>query len=244
MLTKESLEDLLQSEELSNTDKLLLCLSIDAQKEKQVKEILTIAMEAGLRSAKSWNISRYLSGTKGLAIRATQGWKLTSRGKTHVQSLVGATVNPVKVQTANNLRHCLNQISDPNIAAFVEEAIKCYEANLYRAAVVLSWVGAISVLYKHTVQLHLKAFNQEASKRDSRWRNAKTEDDLTRMTEADFLNILEAISVFGKSTKQELEKLRQLRNGCGHPNTFKVGEHMVTAHIEALVLNVFSKYTV
>lgn len=62
------------------------------------------------------------------------------------------------------------------------------------------------------------------------------------MKEYNFLQILCAISVFGKSVKDELEACLKIRNGCGHPNSLKVGESRVASHIESLMLNVFSKY--
>jgi hypothetical protein len=64
------------------------------------------------------------------------------------------------------------------------------------------------------------------------------------MKESEFLNVIEAISVIGKSVKQELLKRLELRNGCGHPNSLSIGEHTVSAHIEALILNVFSRFAV
>jgi hypothetical protein len=64
------------------------------------------------------------------------------------------------------------------------------------------------------------------------------------MKEYDFLQVLHAISVIGKNTKDELEGCLKLRNTCGHPNSHKIGEHRVTSHVETLVLNVFSKFNV
>jgi hypothetical protein len=89
---------------------------------------------------------------------------------------------------------------------------------------------------------HLAAFNAEASKRDGRWKPARTTDDLSLMKEHDFLQVLHAISVLGKNVKQELEHRLKLRNGCGHPNSLQIAEHSVASHIEILALNVFAKF--
>jgi hypothetical protein len=88
----------------------------------------------------------------------------------------------------------------------------------------------------------LAAFNAEAIRRDAKWKTAKTRDDLARMKEADFLNVLEAISVIGKSVKQELEGCLRLRNGAGHPNSLRMGEARVAAHLESLIQNVFAQF--
>ena len=62
------------------------------------------------------------------------------------------------------------------------------------------------------------------------------------MKESEFLVILEKISLTGKSVKKELEQCLDRRNGCGHPNSLKIADHVVASHIEILILNVFSKY--
>ena len=71
---------------------------------------------------------------------------------------------------------------------------------------------------------------------------AKTTDDLERMKEYDFLERLAAISVIGKNVKKELHDALALRNGCGHPTSLHIAEAKVAAHLEVLILNVFSKY--
>ena len=148
----------------------------------------------------------------------------------------------VATNDAKDLRSHLTSISNPQTRSFIEEAINCLEADQKRAAVVFSWIGAISVLYDEVVKHHLSTFNAEATAKDAKWKPAKNSDDLGKMKEFDFLNILEKISVIGKNVKQELQQSLQLRNGCGHPNSLKIGVRKVAAHIEILILNVFSKF--
>lgn len=62
------------------------------------------------------------------------------------------------------------------------------------------------------------------------------------MKESIFLDILESISVIGNDVKKELKKCLDLRNSCGHPNSLVIGENRVAAHVEILILNVFSKF--
>ena len=142
-------------------------------------------------------------------------------------------------QEGTALRALLPKIKDNKTRGFLDEAVACAELSLSRAAIVLSWVGAVSVLYDHVVSKHLAAFNSEAIRRDPKWRPAKTADDLSRMKDYEFLQVLEAISVIGKNTKHELEMCLKLRNACGHPSSLKVGPNKVAAHVEMLALNVF-----
>jgi hypothetical protein len=62
---------------------------------------------------------------------------------------------------------------------------------------------------------------------------------LSDLNEDTFLDVLHAISVIGKSVKDELKGCLKFRNGCGHPNTLVVGETRVAAHLESLINNVY-----
>ncbi len=68
-------------------------------------------------------------------------------------------------------------------------------------------------------------------------------DDLGRMKESDFLERIATIGMVGRNVKTQLVVGLNLRNGCGHPNSLKVGANTVAAHIEMLLLNVFDKFS-
>jgi len=238
LLNNEALKQYISNPDINQKEKVLLCLAVDASTPKTVKEITQIGITCGYPAIKKLNISSILSRQKGLVIRSPNGWELTTKGKTHIKGVVGGPV----AELSDTLRSNLPNIAEVESRAFVEEAVQCFEAHLYRAAVVLSWVGAISVLYNHVLTEHKQIFNATAVKKNPKWKAANTSDDLTRMKEADFLEVCESASVIGKSVKQELQTALTFRNGCGHPNSLKLGEHRVSAHIESLILNVYSQY--
>jgi hypothetical protein len=241
LLTEDALKDILHQSKLNISEKILICLVVNENKPKSISEIKSIAENAGLWLG-TINISQYLSRTKGLAIRTPKGWELTSKGIQAIETLIGVSIkSPATIITAD-LRKNLPKIANPDTRSYLEEAIKCAEAGYFRAAVIMSWVGAISILYDYVIKSKLTEFNKEASRRDSKWKIAKFRDDLALMKESDFLDILESISIIGKSVKIELKKRLDLRNGCGHPNSLKIGENIVAAHIESLILNVFSQF--
>jgi hypothetical protein len=227
--------------DLSRLDKLLLILASFGTT-CQVREIVESAARNGLREPRNWNVSDILSRSKGLAIRTTEGWEISEAGRQHLHSIGVSSICPVAVEVASGLRVELAKIRNPETYAFVEEAIKCYEAHLFRSAIVMSWLAAIDVLYRHVIENHLNAFNAEAKRVDSKWKTAKTSDDLGRMRESDFLDRIAAISVIGKNVKAELKICLDRRNGCGHPNSLKIGGNTVTHHIEVLLLNVFEPF--
>jgi hypothetical protein len=187
---------------------------------------------------KKWNVSAILSGTKGLAIKTPTGWELADAGKQHLTALGVAKISPAAVQVATDLRNLLTNVKDDDTRSFVEEAVQCYELELYRSAIVMSWLAAVHVLKGEVHQKRLPAFNSEAMRIDAKWKAAKTMDDIGRMKEPEFLDRIAAISMIGKNVKEKLQECLKTRNACGHPSSFKIGPNAVASHIKILLLNV------
>jgi hypothetical protein len=245
LLSEGQLKGILCKPGISKKDQLLITLAVGADRPKEIKAIGTLAVNAGAKTLSKVNVSLYLGRAKGLAIRTPQGWELTDDGKTHVRSLASkhlGAISPAK-PLITNLRLLLPKLAGPDVRAFMEETIACLEGRHFRAAVVLSWVGAASVLQDHILAVHLAQFNTEATRRNPKWKAVKSKDDFGNMKESTFLDVLEYISVLGGNVKTELKNCLDLRNACGHPNSLAVGENRVAAHIESLILNVFTRFT-
>lgn len=236
------LKNLLSNREISRKDKVLLILYC-RDDEITVKNIAEEAVLNGLREAIKWNISQILATLKGLVVKLPGGWSITEKGKKHLEKL-GVIENTPIQSVKPTLRKHASQITNNYVKQFVEEAITALELGLLRSSVVLSWVGAVSILYEEVISNHLAAFNAEAVARFPKWKNASNSDGLSKMREYDFLQILNTISVIGKNVKDELEQCLKLRNSCGHPNSLIIGEHKVASHVEILILNVYSKYSI
>lgn len=248
MLNEEQLPDALHKKRLGRQDVLLTTLAVGTDKPKDVKTIKTMARDSGCTEVQKWNVSAILKRSKGLAVRLKDGWSLTSSGRNHVTALgvLPGARSPKVINHAAQLRSAASKITDKDTQDFVEEAIVAYEAALYRSAVVLSWAGAVSLLYDQVISTRVSVFNAEATKLDAKWRPAKSKDDLGRMKESDFLDIIgrPPVSLIGKNLKEELKNnCLRLRNSCGHPNSLQIGENKTSAHLEMLILNIFTKFS-
>ena len=229
---------------LTSVDIVLIALYQLNAPECSPSQIQNEALDLGFTKASSLNIGRELAKAKGLALRTSGGWELTTTGKRDVEAkLQIESSGAAPKKQASSLRGHVDKMSNTQTRDFLDEAIRCLEAELLRSAVVLSWVGALSVLQDTVVNKRLTDFNQEAKRRDPKWRTAKNADDLNLMKEFSFLQVLESISVIGKNVKQELENCLKLRNACGHRNSLKVGDSKVSAHVEALIQNVFEPFS-
>ncbi len=248
MLSEGDLRESLHKRLLGRREAVLVIMSVDADAPKSIAAIKTIARKAGFAEVTKWNISDILAKARGLVMRLPEGWSLTARGRTFVMSLdvFPKRKGPRAVNAVEELRSAVSALHDKNCAKFLGEALACFEAELYRACVVLSWVGAVALLYRHVVANCLPLFNAEASRRDTKWKPARTADDLTRMKESEFLDIIGGppLSVIGRNVKEQLKNnCLRLRNACGHPSSLAIGENTVAAHLEILILNVFSRFS-
>ena len=176
LLSPSELKAWLQRD-ISSRDKLLLVLaSIDEPCE--IKSVKKKASDAGFRVPKVWNLSNILGRSKGMAVRAPMGWEITDLGRAHLRKLGVTKISPAAIQVANDLRAELPSIKNDTTRAFAEEAIKCHEAELYRSAIVMSWLAAVDVLQKYVHANHLKGFNADAKRANAKWKDAKTTDDI------------------------------------------------------------------
>ena len=227
--------------DISRLDKLLLILAT-FDRPCSISNLRSKALESGLRISKSWNLSSILTRSNGLAIRTPNGWEITNAGYKHLENKDFIEESPITLPRATELRKELSNVATEDTRKFVEEAIRCYELKLYRSAIVMSWISAVDVLHKYVHDHHLHVFNVAAKQRYSKWRPAKTPEDISLMREADFLDCLVALRIIGRNTKAELKRRLELRNSCSHPNSLKIGANVVAHHVEILLLNVFKPF--
>jgi hypothetical protein len=227
--------------ERTDRQKLLLCLANLGPGTFSVAQVKEQAHLLGFSRANRINVSAELNRSNGKAFHTPTGWELNPTELAAFQLEFGPNDGPL-VKSASTLRKHLAQLISVESKTFVEEAIGCVEHKFHRAAVVLSWVGALHVLQAAVLSTHQSAFNAEALRRQPKWRAATNPEDISQMKEVDFLDVLSSIGFLDANVKKSLKSCLDLRNSCGHPNTLKIDDHVVSSHVEILSLNVFSKY--
>lgn len=243
MLSKEKIIELVNRTGVSRKETILLILSFNQNIPKQTREITSLGKGFGVRSIEKWNISQILIDIKDFAIKLPEGWILSSSGVQYLSDLPSINFKRKAVKiVASDLKNLISSLRNKDTQTFLHEALICFETGCYRACIVLSWVGAIHLLYNHVYVNALKDFNNEGTKRDIKWKLVKTIDDFGRTKEKDFLEMIGSIGIIGKNVKKELEICLDLRNGCGHPNSLILGENRTASHLESLILNVYTKF--
>jgi hypothetical protein len=143
LLNVSDLKTWLHRANLTQLNKLLLLLAT-FDHPCQVKDLKGRAREGGLKITDKWNPSASLGRANGLAISTPTGWELTDAGRAHLRNLGVTKIAAPAAQVRHDLRAELPNIKDGNTSAFAEEAIKCFEHDLYRSAVVMSWLAAMA----------------------------------------------------------------------------------------------------
>lgn len=245
MLKLDEAKKILHGPNLPNREQLYVVLAMEPMGSLPVRKIKDRCVAVGLPKLAKKNISDILASSKGAVALTPAGWELQEPGIIRVREIArAANVSLVVTHTTHSLRGHADSIIDPLTKSLVMESIQCFEAHQFRAAIVFSWESAVAALHKHVFTTKLAELNAEATRREPKWRIAKQQDDLGRMGEYDFLNVCEAIGVIGMNVRQLLQnECLMLRNACGHPNSASIAENSVAAHIEKLIKNVFSRFS-
>jgi hypothetical protein len=206
------------------------------------KELKEYAASIGYNRAKDWNIPNLFSRSNGEAISKSGKWQLTSKGESTAESFGLSRETQERSTAFKTLEASIDALASDQTRSFLREALACLRTGSLRAAVIMSWVAAVHTLQNYVVAHCLADFNAEATRRDIKWRPAKNSDDLARLKESDFLDILEKIGLLQKNVKAEIKGCLDRRNGCGHPNIYKLSELTAAHHVDTLTMNIFASF--
>ena len=84
MLTLEQLKQAIHSQRITKTDSALLCVAGAGAKAASTVAVRKLAIEAGVKGAKTINFSAHLSSAEDKVFKTSQGWELTDAGREYV----------------------------------------------------------------------------------------------------------------------------------------------------------------
>lgn len=245
MLTENALETVLADRSAKRETKILAILAVLGGPAR-IAEVRKLATEHGLREIAKWNVSNILKRSNGKAILRSAGWKLSASGEKSLREL-GILQSDARIRSVSqSFESQLARLKGTAAFEIVQESVLCFDQKLFRAAVVLSWSGAVSILHTHIFSSCLTNFNEAAKKRfeteKNKFKPIKKLDDLSSISESNLLLVLRDIGVLDKNIHERLGGCLKLRNSCAHPNRSKIGENGVAHHIEDLILHIFEPF--
>lgn len=211
-------------------------------------ELRDALSEARVPGIKSWNIAARLAGaghyvhTTGTG--ASRRWGLTETGRkaiaTTVPALPQSAPAMVKQSEVSALRDKVAAIPENEARAYACEAVDCLTIGAHRAAIVFMWVAAVHEIQERIWKTSTApAITAAAQSHSPKAKICRKRDDLSEYNEALLLQVAQDLSVIDKNQHTELKRALDLRNGSGHPNKLRPGEHKAKAHIEDIVTMLF-----
>lgn len=203
---------------------------------------------AELRIRPYSNIPRYLSnnGRKPAVVtflKKKELYLLERRRKEEINKTV--KLDKPFIETNKTLRSLLPLIQNQSEAEFLDEAIKCFEVEAFRATIIMIWLLAIDHLYSFILANKQAHFNLELSKvtdRRVKVMEVKIKDDFSDIPEGKFIELCRASGIISNDVRKILDEKLGIRNSSAHPSSIKIGRGKAFEFIEDITNNVILKY--
>lgn len=162
------------------------------------------------------------------------------------QARFGAPMRDASVEAPERALRSLHEAANDapkEYSDYLDEAIACYEAGQYRAAVLMVWAATVQHLYMVVARTRSGVDNFEAANlrrfgKSRTYRALKKPDDFLYLREADFLLLAEDAGMLNRNARKLLVERLDLRNRCAHPTRYRPGREEVVVLIESLLINI------
>jgi hypothetical protein len=192
------------------------------------------------------SLSQYLSqqtkgrgSRRGHFVKTAGGYVLERAYSKSLQ--VDYLGRPASKNISASLRGTLSAIGDPSVRTYLDEAIGCFEHNLLRSAIVMTWCVGYGLFRAWLYRNHLAALNANFGT----W---KTPVHIVRLDDFQDLNegtVIETARKLKLITKEQHKTLKQLldqRNSYAHPTLKAITPSFSEAYIEAVLRDVIPHF--
>jgi hypothetical protein len=156
-----------------------------------------------------------------------------------------STAEPFQKETSGTLRSLTGKLLLTPERDFLDEAIKCYEAKAYRAAIIMVWILAMDHLQDFILKHSLEDFNRALAKvNDRRVKVTKVtcKDDFGDIPESKFIELARAAGAISHDVRKILDGKLGIRNSYAHPSSLTLSPVKAAEFITDLTDNVISKH--
>ena len=150
-----------------------------------------------------------------------------------------------RTQAADALKGLLDELTDRDEKAFLQEAIDCYQIDARRASIVLVWILTLHHLFQYVLKHKLVAFNTELAKvtdKRVKVKSVASVDDFGDIPENILIGLLRSAGVISNDVRKILDVKLGIRNTSAHPSAVLISQVKTTDFIIDLIQNVILKY--
>lgn len=144
-------------------------------------------------------------------------------------------------RTSSILRRTLAKLSGHPREPYLTEAVGCFEAKFYRAAIVLAWATAYDTFRHWLFDRHIVKFNAISSI----WKKPVTIadiEDFESLTERVVIDTAKQAGIIKREAHKTLVALLDKRNSIAHPTGKLVTPTSADAYLEEIIDEVLMKY--
>lgn len=177
----------------------------------------------------------------GRYVKRAQGYRLERAAFDTIRAVVDA--EPKRVQVAKQLSDLIPKIKDSQERSFLEEAIRSYRVESYRATIIMVWVLTIDHLQKYVFGNKLTEFNTALNAHsDKKMQPIVSYDDFADLKESRVIELMRSAGIISNDVRKILDEKLGIRNSAGHPSGITFSGHKTTEFALDLIENILLKY--
>lgn len=186
-------------------------------------------------------LSESLRSKDGKYLKVSKGYRLERTTFDSIRIVVDA--EPQRVQVSRKLADLVTKLTDSQERSFLEEAIRCYRVEAYRATIVMVWTLTMDHLQKFTFGHRLTDFNSAVTAHsDKKMKVVVNYDDFSDFKDSRLIELLRSANVITNDVRKILEEKLGIRNSAGHPSGITFSGHKTTEFALDLIDNVLLKF--
>ncbi|MBC6697170.1 hypothetical protein [Hymenobacter sp. BT190] len=178
-------------------------------------------------------------------IRTKTNYQISRNFEEKISAKIGN--NTPKAVANKDIRELLSSLDNEMESDFFEEAVKCFEVQAYRAAIIMTWTLGVDHMQKCILKNKLTEFNDILSQSTDKFikiRKVNTKDDFSEIPEGKFLDMCRSANIITHDIKKILDAKLGIRNSAAHPSAIKIIETKAIDFIEDIILNIVKKYSI
>ncbi len=186
-------------------------------------------------------LSRQTTRKDGRYNKHAKGYRLRRATYDAIRAIVDA--EPKRVQVDKQLSDLVPKLTDSQERSFLEEAIRSFRVEAYRAAIIMIWILTVDHLQKYIFGNKLTEFNGALKAHsDKKMQPIVSYDDFSELKESRVIEFMRAAGIISNDVQKILLEKLGIRNSAGHPSGITFSGHKTTEFALDLIENVLLKY--
>lgn len=186
-------------------------------------------------------LSEQTSKKGGRYTKHAKGYRLERTTLETIRAVVDA--EPKRVHVSKQLADLIPKIKDSQERSFLEEAIRCFRVESYRATIIMVWILTMDHLQKFTFGNKLTEFNNAiAAHPDKKMQPVVSYDDFSELKESRVIELMRSAGIISNDVRKILGEKLGIRNSAGHPSGITFSGHKTTEVALDLIENILLKY--